>query len=219
MQGYEFLDLNKPRGKQVQVVSRKPNEKRFARDNGEITITGLSDQEMERIEGALRGQWYMTGQGEQLSFLPTHEPLPSPSKDPEMAPFWQKEHLSPWQPNLPFTQVAFEKLPDWTSPHITIQSLCGYYYTKANYALAASRLESYGFECLRSRPGDDGRHTEIWYLRGLWAAKGDLAEHIGEERWGHSLKLLRKATDFISSHVPFGALDVSIQKMAMPMPE
>ncbi len=219
MDGYEFVDVNTQRGKRVSVGRRKANDKISPHDNGEITISGLNEEEMDRIEGVLRGHWYMTGQKDQLSFLPTHKPMPSPVEDPELAPFWQREHLRPWQQDLPFPEVAFEKLPGWSSPHITIQSLCGYYYTVANYALAASRLESYGFQCLRSRPGDDGRHTEIWYLPGLWAAKGELAEHIGEEKWSHSSKLLRKALDFISCHVLFGTLDVSIQKMAMPVPD
>lgn len=52
--------------------------------------------------------------------------------------------------------------------------MCGYGYTKDRYKVEVGKLESWGFECCRSRRGDNGKFWELWFLPYLRAAEGDL---------------------------------------------
>lgn len=56
---------------------------------------------------------------------------------------------------------------------IYIQSITGYDGPSV-YEKRAAKLTEFGFVRLRSEPGEDGKHWEIWYLYGAVAAKGPL---------------------------------------------
>ena len=99
------------------------------------------------------------------------------------------------------------------SPSITIQGLCGYNYTEENYKWNAEKLESYGFQCLRSRRGTDAKFWELWFLPGLWCSKGDLEANV--KRGKDDKEELKIALEFLRHKVSFGTLDVSNQRMCM----
>jgi len=101
---------------------------------------------------------------------------------------------------------------------IIITSLCGHYYSKASYKLQAKKLESYGFEVLRSKEGEDKKIWEMWYLPGPWSAKGDLKKAVEEDPVWKEEKKIDKAIGFLCRHVEFGSLEVSTQRAAMPAP-
>ena len=130
---------------------------------------------------------------------------------------WQMREKDPEHQEV--MDVSWEKVPDHGSPSITIQHLCGYYWTERAYKTTALRLESWGFACCRSKRGLDGSYWEIWWLSGLWAAKGDLDLFIGNRaRYGKKAKkTLEEVVNWITTgpkRVSYGTLDVSIQKMA-----
>jgi hypothetical protein len=145
--------------------------------------------------------------------------LPDPITDEELHPFWEGV------PRDGGVQLELFNLTDqievvhFRSSSIIIRSLCGHYYTRERYSDHASQLESYGFECFRSRRGPNGRFTELWYLSGLWSAQGKLKEvlepHEHEDKLGVQLEV---ALDFLRNRIAFGALDVTVQRLGM-MPD
>lgn len=180
-----------------------------------LTIKGLTEEESERLQGALLGQWWVTGTGGgRLRFSPTREPVPSPAVDDDMAPFWRT--CASGSSAIQMELLDPERMRSTFSPSIIIGHLCGYYFTPEKYKTEAAKLESWGFSCLRSRRGDDGRFWESWYLPGLWAAKGDLRDSLGV---GIDKDDLEKAVKFCSRHVSFGTLDIVVQRLAMVMDE
>lgn len=184
---------------------------------GFVKIEGLTEDERDKIEGMVRGCFWVTGveKGE-LKFINTKEELPSPEKDDDMLPFWRK-HQDGDGVQLKLKDLDVEE-KDWGkhhSPSIFIQHLCGYNYTPDNYRYVAKQLQSYGFECMRSRRGSDGKFWEIWFLPGLWCAKGALEKAIKDK--GNRESELGRAIDFLCRNSSFGALDVSVQRAAMTM--
>lgn len=181
-----------------------------------VDIGGLVDGEREAIEGALNGHYWITVRDGRIQKIPARE-TPLSEVDEGMLPFWRA--FDQKQEGLQLKLVEFEPIKEGYSPAIFIQSLCGYNYTPATYRHDAAVLEEYGFICMRSRRSEDGRYWEIWYLPGLWAAKGRLKEALGAERASEKKKLER-AFDFFHSRkcqVTFGTLDVTVQRMAMEM--
>lgn len=185
---------------------------------GSITISDLTEEDAEKLEGCIRGgMWWAICKEGKMVFYPNYQALPNPTEDLDMLPFWRKasDLVTDQQPNL----LEIDHLYDHSSPSIQITSLCGYAYTPENYKEQAERLESYGFECLRSRRSNDARYIEVWYLPGLWAAKGDLAEYLNEFK-GKALcsaDECKKAVRFLGERVQFGSLDVCVQRLAMVM--
>jgi hypothetical protein len=100
---------------------------------------------------------------------------------------------------------------------ISIEHLCAYDYSPENYRHQAEILESFGFDCLRSRRGPDGRYMEMWHLSGMWSAKGRLKGTL------HGItdpaKQADEAISFLCKNVVFGSLDISWQRAAMPPPD
>ncbi|EKE24906.1 MAG: hypothetical protein ACD_5C00359G0001 [uncultured bacterium] len=156
--------------------------------------------------------WVST-KGGRLEVAAKKKDLPKPTEDEEMLPFWRRQVPGSYQ--LELFKVA---VPKYSSPAIIIQSLCGYNYTSENYKYTAELLESYGFECLRSRRGNDGKYWEVWILPGLWSAKGELEKALHGLDLG-SKKILERAIKFFCRNVQFGTLDVSFQRAAMPVPD
>jgi len=177
-----------------------------------IALRGLSEEGANLIQGMVRGQSWVTVSDGRLIASPTKEPLPSPAEDPELAPYWQPN-------NKPVQMVLFKSLEGegsaWPpfSPSISISHLCGHNYTPEYYAKQAELLENYGFECLRSRRGDDGRYREIWHLSSFWSAKGLLKQCLNDET--DETKKLDTAVKFLCCYVSFGTLDVMVQRAGM----
>ena len=94
-------------------------------------------------------------------------------------------------------------------------NLCGYGYSPESYRANAERLESYGFQCLRSRRGPDACYWEIWYLPGLWSAQGNLKEVLDAQKEQREKDLTKEAVSFLCHAVSFGTPNVTIQRAAM----
>jgi hypothetical protein len=181
--------------------------------NGQMTISGICKEDQERVTASFKaGAYWLRVKDKMLEIKPSWEPLPDPVKDPKMFPFWREPAEGEVKTQTKLFEIEKEGLDYHNSPSISIQHLCGFKYTDKGYKFNAEQLESYGFECMRSRRGLDGKYWEIWFLPGLWAAKGELKEIVGHEK---GKKTLEKALEFITRHVQFGSLDISVQRLAM----
>lgn len=195
-------------------------------DKESITISGLDRKTINLLHGVVSGaQWFRVQEGA-AQFHSCFEPLPDPVKDEAMLPFWgpclQNER------QLELFELRFEELrPDCTYyPHITISGLCGYNFSKENYARESAKLLSYGFFQMRSQRSDEGRFWEFWYLPGILATKGDLKDVVDTitlktRTWDDpdgrckEKECLGAVLEFLRRNVQFGSLDVSVQRMAM----
>lgn len=181
--------------------------------NGEMSLKGLSRESLERMMAAITlGAYFVTVENGKLITFPKWEKLPSPTEDKEMLPFW-RTYMGPEQKAV-FDEYKHSKEQVF-SPSITITSLCGYYYSDENYKWEAEKLESYGFNCLRSRREIDQKFWELWYIPGLWATKGELKERLRVVKTDKAK--LKAALEFLSRKCTFGSLDVSSQRIAMVM--
>lgn len=177
--------------------------------NDGIELAGLTPSEVKTMEGMVHGySWARVVDG-RFEFLPAHETPPAPTED-AMLPEWrvprEGDGTEQYQKELFDPTVRF----DTYTGSIIIQHLCGYFYTQDGYRRNAEFLERCGFQCLRSRRGDDGRFWELWFLPGLWAAKGPLENAI------HSVpkeQQMDRAMEFFPKQVSFGTLDVASQRM------
>ena len=137
-----------------------------------------------------------------------------------MAPFWEKPFLSEEESlklihkNLVWDKESLES--KYSSPSIYISGLCAYSYTKESYVKEARKLQSYGFECMRSRRESDGKYWETWYLP-LFCARGELARRLNGKK--DDKEKLDTAVEFLRYEVIFGSLSVSVQALAMSAPD
>lgn len=180
-------------------------------DRHAVTIENLTGHEAVMLKQVLSGlQWTRKDHDSpHLIFTPATQPLPDPVEDPKLAPFWQP--LDPGAASFESMLFDAERLGPHTQPSIIIQHLCGYDYTPEKYRQEAARLKSYGFEIMRSRRDDKGGFWELWYLPGLWCAKGDLAKALTKQ----GAKRLDQAVSFLCHRASFGTLDVCVQRAAM----
>ena len=201
-------EYHKGKAPEVRVTSRGGKG-----DERSVTLSGLSEDEEDLLVGMSRGfYWTRVVEGRVVA-SEAHKRPPQPPEDERISPLWQ-----PAGAKTHCVQRELLNRADaggMFGAHFIIQSLCGYDYTPSNYAEQAAKLESYGFECLRSRRGRDGGYWEIWFLPGLWAAKGDLAEFVADVK--DDPAKVKKAVSFLCRHASFGTLDVSVQRAAMVM--
>ena len=192
----------------IRVISRGGPE-------GNISLTGFSQESLDKMVAACTsGVYFIQVKDGKLVAIPTLEDLPKPAEDKKMLPFWRK----PAEIIYPEVYDEFEHSKEkGFSPSITIQHLCGYNYTKEGYTAEAKKLESYGFECLRSRRGPDAKYWEIWLLPGLWGAKGEFKKNV--ECGKSDEDKLKIALEFLRHKTSFGTLDVSSQRLAMASPD
>lgn len=184
-----------------------------------LSIEGLTEKEAERVLASLLAghHWVRRGNDGRLQHVPSYEALPGPVSDDQMLPFWR-------QPTEGETRQAdmfgFDDSTELTmkhaSPSIYITSLCGYHYSDENYKREAARLTEWGFVCMRSpRDPDSGRYQEVWYLSGVWAAKGSLKDAIFNSDAGSIDEKFKFILKFLRRNASFGSLDISVQRMAM----
>lgn len=176
--------------------------------DGYVTISGLNSEEFDKIQGAVRGHSWMRGEGGRLNFSPAHEPPPSPTED-HMLPQWRSPVKG--EGNERYQAELFEPVVEWKnqSPSILIQHLCGYGYTPESYKENAEMLEECGFSCMRSIRGDYGQFREIWFLPGLWAARGRLKEALHGKSKAHEMRFALK---FLRERTSWGTLDSAVQR-------
>lgn len=178
--------------------------------DGHVTLSSLTTEEGEKLRGAVDGVWWMRGNGGRLEFAPGYEPPSAPTED-AMLPYWRTP-ARPEKEEDQYQTELFDTASNWDSQtaSIVIQHLCGYSYTPEGYKANAEMLEECGFACLRSRRGDDGKFWEIWFLPGLWAAKGRLKEALyaipKEQQMDVALK-------FLCAWTSWGTLDLSVQRL------
>ncbi len=186
---------------------------------GQVAVSGLQEKEVEAFRASIIGErWIRGNEKGRLESVSSFNPLPNPINDPEMHPFWRKpdEGEKEAAGQLKMKILDRERADDDAfSARIYITSLCGYCYTPENYEHQANLLLSYGFDVLRSKRDDAGRFAEVWYLPGLWAARGELKERMEEKKKKGEDAKLDIALEFLRSHVEFGSLDASVQRLAM----
>jgi hypothetical protein len=177
-----------------------------------VEFTNLAKGDSEKLMSALlRGNFWVTGNpdGSGISFVSTYEEIRAPMPDSDLLPYWDvRDDTS--SPVKVFDH--HDKVSSWSSPSITIQSLCGYYYSEENYVRQADKLTSYGFTEFRSKRDANGYFGSLWLLSFLLKAKGDLKDALNENIGDIKIDV---AVDFLCENVQFGSLDTSVQRAAM----
>jgi len=191
------------------------SEKRSAENCG-VDIEGLLPDEQRQLLGAIAGCYWVSVEDGRLRVLPALQQPPAPAEDKKMMPYWSSE----MQRDGFLQRKIFGNKKDWPpfSPSFIIQHLCGYNWTQEYYESTAKQLEGFGFECMRSRRGIDGKFWEIWFLPGLWAAEGKFKEFLKGAK-PREKEQIEKAIQFLCHYVSFGSLDVVAQRAAMPVPD
>jgi hypothetical protein len=203
--------MEEPKLKKIRVAGishRKCNQ-------GEVTIGELTAEEMESMEAFTLGScWIRVSEDGRLERRERFVKMPDPVEDPYQPPKWIP--LIDWTKEAPFLSNPIPPLPEepdpkYSSPAFIVKYLCGYNNTPYEYE--ARKLQSYGFECLRSRRGHDGRFWEIWYLAGYHFAKGELKSEMAQK--SDDAEQISVAINFLCRNVSFGTLDVCYQRAAM----
>ena len=176
----------------------------------EITLSG-TEEEINKIRAMLLGTVWITGWGEgKIKTVDKYDQV-THFDDPLIPPQWQSEFGSV-PPKWAETLTDDDKT-GWHSPNFYIKHLFG-----ENKAYA--KVQSWGFECMRSRRGEDGKFWEAWYLPGDWAAKGELAKYIAtlgpKIEWHEKTRLI---CHWIAERVCFGSMEVAVQRMALANPD
>lgn len=184
-------------------------------DDGGISLKGFSPENLEKMLAAMTsGAYFVRVEKGELVAVPIWEKLPDPIEDKTMAPFWRKPETNINPVDYEENYLSKEK---FSSASISIQHLCGHNYSENGYKNEAQKLESYGFECMRSRRSTDGEFWEIWFLPGLWFAKGYLGKRL--KKITDEEKRLEIALEILRQSVSFGTLDVSVQRLGMASPD
>ena len=177
----------------------------------EVTIEGLSPEEVDAFSAAVRNASYIGFKNNKLEVISKFEDLPGPIEDPVMYPFWRKPKQEEVSQTSLFDVCFFEEFCDGSCPSIYISGVCGHNYTPERYKLYVEKLESYGFECLRSKRNKDSNFWELWYLPSLPFAKGELKNYL--RNYLDSKENIQLALRFLCENVDFGSLSVSVQKI------
>lgn len=182
-----------------------------------VTIEGLTETERDKVLAAFgAGAYWVRSQNGNFETASMYKELAGPIEDKDLLPFWRKATPSEVESSLKLFELE-EGVPHHQVPAFIIQHLCGHNYTAENYLFAAEILSSYGFTCIRSRRGNDARFYEMWYLPGVYAAKGALADQLKNHT--ESQAKIDALLSFVSSEVSFGTLDIVVQRLALTSPE
>ena len=176
---------------------------------GGVRIEGLTTDEVEDFQAMMLGECFLRKKKRgRLERKEAGTTFPDPKIDPFIAESWQTEE----HPQKPPKKFEYGPIKHHF-PSIIIQHLCGYGYTEKRYKQTAATLEDYGFACLRSRNGRDGKHWEVWFLPGLFMAEGELKVAIHGKKTDETK--MKAALEILGRNVSFGTLDVCVQRMAM----
>ena len=189
---------------------------------GHIRIEGLRPEEIECLQGMVNGHLWCAVDDTTGRLMPHNRrhPLPAPVDDPMIDPHWMQP-LHKEQPASQMQLFKYQPLHDWEHPAIIITGLCPYRWTEEGYRFNAEKLESFGFDCMRSRRGNDGKFWEHWYLCSTVCAEGDLKAAFeiarrkrGENNLANWKADLQTAIEFLRHNVAFGSLEVCSQRLA-----
>jgi hypothetical protein len=194
-----------------------------------IEVRGMSKTEAEAFQAALLGANWVRVKDGRLAIAHAHEHPPKPERDPDIGPYWpRKDWGKLGEKNRPEHKVRMfhDSDPGFSEAGLHIAHVGAGNPDEAAYAGNAERLERWGFECLRSRRGSDGKFWEIWYLPSLFFAEGELAEAIGkvdkkpgEPGYPHDKEYNKRRLDaaikFLCRNANFGTLDAFIQRAAL----
>lgn len=189
----------------------------------EIRVCGLTPEEFEIFRSSLVGASWIRVRDGRLESVAVFQPLPDPSLDLMMTPHWAGDREHDLLGEVDLTRIRnvkeFDKLSNCSASIIVKSITAG--FTDSNerrnrYMDAAGKLESFGFECMRSRRGRDGKFWEIWYLPGLWMADGALKKAIEPFKPSGVAAEVKGAVHFLCNcGVPWGILDVCCQRAAI----
>lgn len=184
------------------------------------TISNLTPDQINAIEGMLRGANFISCVDGELKSHDLIARLPDPIIEPWEAGSWVHSNQTDGIPSR-------TERKEWCCPtnsgdfSIVIESLCGFGYSKENYKHEAMKLLSFGFECCRSRRDLRGLRTEVWYLPGMWAATGRMHDAF-PDRWDSSGKSTediekrrRDITEWLCENVAFGRVNLTTCQAAM----
>lgn len=177
-------------------------------DAGDITLAVDPDLMTGVVNGCA---WFGVNDGKPV-FLSRLNDLPASADDEQILPFW----------NGGVCRKVFDvDERNVFSPSFQLSSLCGYYWTPEKYALESAKVESYGFFCMRSKRGTDGKYWEVWRLLGYWSARGALKEYIDDAHAGVTNEQIKleKVCKWLCRNCSFGSLDVTVQRAAMCIPD
>jgi hypothetical protein len=193
------------------------------RGDGKIEFQGLNSEELDTLENAMqRGQYWVRVINGRLVKASVHSPLPELTPDGLMTPHFAGERSLDHAGDPDMSRIR--NVVDYDTGSLYSASLIIQHITAAinrprsdrDYAEAAARLESYGFECMRSRRGRNGQFWELWFIPGLWCAQGDLKRAVEPCKESGHATMLKAATRFLCGcPVPFATLDICCQKAAI----
>lgn len=197
--------------------------------DGTFTLTGLSRVEIDAMQGAILGANWIRVKDGRMAFAHAYEESPKPEKDPDIGPYWPHTGWGKAGAKRRMDHKV-EKFrtegPGFSEAGLHLCHIGAGNQDEDAYAANAERLERWGFECLRSRRGSEGRFWEVWYLPSLFFAEGELAEAIakvekksGEPGYPHdkeyNQRRLDAAVSFLCRNANFGTLDAFIQRAAL----
>lgn len=132
-----------------------------------------NDEDLTPFGAALRGHvWLRINEKGELETSPAHT-VPPVVYDEDVDPIWDGKAKTIRL--IPPRRDSYDR-------SIYVQSISGYsgkylyHYMNHDKILKATVMYFNGFEPLRSQRGDDGLIWEIWYLPGVWSAKGELKD-------------------------------------------
>lgn len=179
---------------------------------GRLTLR-LNAEQIDQMHGVLLGLAWFGVENNQPVFQSKLRPLPEVKPDLHIEPYFGAGKR--WVPR------EFGTAEHAWSPHFDLAYLgagCGENENpQAAYEREARKLESWGFFCMRSRRGPDGRYWEIWRLNGFWSAQNELetlCKRLDKDRLNCEQKI-SAVVDWLCQNVRFGTLDVSIQRAAL----
>jgi hypothetical protein len=180
--------------------------------NDSISLVGTPD-EIEKMRKMMLGTAWMTVTEGVVKVSESFKEAPEPVSDPMIPPHWQTSFGSLPAAHAPaLMNHVPEDMTMWGSPSFFLRHLI--------HTRDVETVQSWGFEVMRSRRGEDGKFWEVWYLPGDWAAKNDLKKFIETiprtTDWENkSMKIIH----WIAERVIFGSYDVVIQRMALSNPD
>lgn len=184
-------------------------------DKHTITLEG-TEAEIDALQAMLMGAcWVSADQDGKAMREERFRRLPDPVDDPIIPEAWQLLDVMREQP---FKYNVANHIPPSEGihgPSFYLQHLNPFGYTPGRYKAQVRLAQRCGFECLRSRRGNDGKFWEVWYLPGEWRAQNELREFIGSLPQNMTWNQKGSAVvDWLCKNVDFGTLDMAIQRAA-----
>ena len=194
----------------------------YGGSEGTFTLTGLSKPEVEAMQGAILGaNWIRVHEG-RMAIAHAYEQSPPPAKDPDIGPFWPRPDACKYTRKDHKVQMFDHADPGFSEAALIVKHIgAGCPRTDEDaYDRNARLLESWGFECLRSRRGSDGKFWEVWYLPSLFFAEGDLGARLANVKGKYGSPTYQKdrldaAMRVVEQHVNFDQMDASNQRYGL----